>query len=45
MADIGRPDREIDVRPIDVPLPRELPVEPPPPAPREPEPAEDPVPA
>ena len=45
MADIGRPDREIDVRPVEVPLPRELPVEPPAPAPREPEPAEDTVPA
>jgi hypothetical protein len=46
MADIGRPDREIEVRPAEAPLPRELPLEPPVPAPREPRrPVEDPVPA
>ena len=27
MADIGRPDREIEVRPAELPLPREIPVE------------------
>jgi hypothetical protein len=45
MADIGRPEREIEVRPAELPLPRELPIEPPLPAPGEPRPAEDPVPA
>jgi hypothetical protein len=45
MAEIGRPEREIDVRPAELPLPRELPLEPPLPGPREPIPAEDPVPA
>jgi hypothetical protein len=45
MADIGRPEREIDVRPSELPLPRELPIEPPVPGPGEPRPAEDPVPA
>jgi hypothetical protein len=45
MADIGRPEREIEVRPAELPLPRELPIEPPLPAPREPSPATDPVPA
>jgi hypothetical protein len=45
MADIGRPEREIEVRPAELPLPRELPVEPPPSRPREPSPATDPVPA
>jgi hypothetical protein len=42
MAEIGRPVREIEVRPVEVPVPEELPIEPPP-APREPRPAEDPV--
>jgi hypothetical protein len=45
MADIGRPEREIEVRPSELPLPRELPIEPPAPAPGAPRPAEDPVPA
>lgn len=45
MADIGRPEREIDVRPRELPLPRELPIEPPAPAPDAPRPAEEPVPA
>jgi hypothetical protein len=45
MADIGKPEREIDVRPTEVPLPFELPAEPPAPGPREPTPAQDPVPA
>jgi hypothetical protein len=35
MANIGRPEREIDVRPAEDPLPRELPVEAPLPAPAE----------
>jgi hypothetical protein len=42
MADIGRPEREIDVLPAETPVPRELPVEEPRPAPR---PSEEPVPA
>jgi hypothetical protein len=42
MADIGLPEREIEVRPSELPLPRELPIEPPVPEPR---PAEEPVPA
>jgi hypothetical protein len=42
MADIGLPEREIEVRPGELPLPRELPIEPPVPEPR---PAEEPVPA
>ena len=45
MADIGRPEREIEVRPAELPLPRELPIEPPLPAPGEPSPATHPVPA
>jgi len=45
LADIGRPEREIEVAPSEAPLPRELPVEPPAPNPHEPMPAEDPVPA
>jgi hypothetical protein len=43
MADIGRPVREVEVRPAQSPVPEELPVETPAPAPREPIPAEDPV--
>jgi hypothetical protein len=43
MAEIGRPVREIEVRPSRSPLPEELPVETPAPAPPEPAPAEDPV--
>ena len=42
MAEIGLPEREIDVRPPVLPLPRELPTEAPP-VPREPRPAEEPV--
>ena len=45
MADIGKPEREIEVRPSELPVPRELPPEPPTPAPGQPQPAEDPVPA
>ena len=45
MADIGRPQREIEVRPAELPLPRELPIEPPVPVPEEPSPVEEPVPA
>jgi hypothetical protein len=45
MADIGRPEREIEVRPAELPLPRELPLEPPLPGPAEPQPAKEPVPA
>lgn len=45
MADIGRPEREIEVRPRELPVPGELPAEPPMPAPREPLPDADPVPA
>jgi hypothetical protein len=45
MADIGKPEREIDVQPLESPLPGELPVEPPAPAPREPAPRPAPVPA
>ena len=44
MAEIGQPEREIDVRPVESPVPRELPLDPPAPAPREPAPSE-PVPA
>ena len=44
MADIGRPEREIEVRPTELPLPRELPIEPLP-GPAEPRPVEEPVPA
>jgi hypothetical protein len=43
MADIGLPEREIEVRPPVLPLPRELPAEAPR-EPREPHPAEEPVP-
>jgi hypothetical protein len=35
MADIGRPEREIDVRPAEIPVPEELPVEAPAPPPAE----------
>jgi hypothetical protein len=45
MAEIGRPEREIEVRPAEDPVPRELPIHTPEPAPREPRPVEDPVPA
>ena len=45
MADIGRPEREIEVRPSEPPVPSELPVEPPAPMPREPLPDAEPVPA
>jgi hypothetical protein len=45
MADIGRPEREIEVRPAELPLPRELPVEPPVRDPGDPRPVDDPVPA
>jgi hypothetical protein len=34
MADIGKPEREIDVHPAEEPVPRELPVETPAPAPQ-----------
>jgi hypothetical protein len=44
MAEIGQPEREIEVRPAEPPVPRELPLEPSQ-APTEPEPAEKPVPA
>jgi len=37
MADIGQPEREIEVVPLEDPIPRELPVEPPAPAPRKPD--------
>jgi hypothetical protein len=45
MGEIGQPEREIEVRPRELPLPREVPSEPPAPRPVEPGPAEDPVPA
>jgi hypothetical protein len=45
MADIGRPEREIDVRPAEEPVPRELPLEPPDRAPHRPAPIEEPAPA
>jgi hypothetical protein len=45
MSEIGQPEREIVVVPAEDPVPRELPVEPPAPAPREPAPAPDRVPA
>jgi hypothetical protein len=45
MADIGEPEREIEVRPRELPLPRELPSEAPVPGPVEPRPTEEPVPA
>jgi hypothetical protein len=43
MADIGQPVREIEVRPARTPVPEELPVETPAPAPGEPRPAQEPV--
>jgi hypothetical protein len=45
MADIGEPEREIEVQPVEAPVPRELPVEAPEPAPRVPSPQPDPLPA
>jgi hypothetical protein len=45
MADIGRPEREVEVRPAEDPVPRELPIEAPEPAPAEPAKQPDPVPA
>jgi hypothetical protein len=40
MADIGQPEREIEVVPVEDPIPRELPIEAPAPEPdREPAPA------
>ena len=41
MADIGRPEREIDVRPAEAPVPQELPL----PAPAPQEPVKEPAPA
>ena len=43
MAEIGQPEREIDVRPAELPVPSELPLDPPVPAPREPAPEQEPV--
>jgi hypothetical protein len=46
MSEIGQPEREIIVVPVEEPVPRELPAEPPAvPAPREPAPAPDRLPA
>jgi hypothetical protein len=45
MADIGQPEREIEVQPVEAPVPRELPVEAPEPAPCVPSPQPDPLPA
>jgi hypothetical protein len=46
MSEIGQPEREIIVVPVEEPVPRELPAERPAvPAPREPAPAPDRVPA
>lgn len=45
MADIGRPEREIEVQPLQDPVPTELPVEEPEPVPNEPAPHPDTVPA
>lgn len=45
VAEIGRPERVIEVYPAEDPVPGELPIEPPERAPREPAPREDPVPA
>jgi hypothetical protein len=42
MADIGKPERVIEVRPAESPMPRELPLEPSEPARREPAPVEEP---
>lgn len=43
MAEIGPPERELDVRPAELPVPSELPLDPPVPAPREPAPEQEPV--
>ena len=43
MAEIGQPEREIVVRPDELPVPSELPLDPPVPAPREPVPEHEPV--
>jgi hypothetical protein len=43
MAEVGQPEREIDVLPAEAPVPSELPFDPPVPAPREPEPEPEPV--
>jgi hypothetical protein len=45
MAEIGKPERVIEVLPLEDPVPRELPIEAPEPAPREPSPIPDTVPA
>jgi hypothetical protein len=45
MAEIGKPEREIDVQPTEAPVPRVLPVEPPAPAPRQPNPVPEKAPA
>jgi hypothetical protein len=45
MAEIGKPEREIDVRPAEAPVPRELPIEPAAPTPAEPDPLPEKVPA
>jgi hypothetical protein len=43
MAEIGQPECEIDVRPAEHPVPSELRLDPPVPAPREPAPRQEPV--
>lgn len=43
MAEIGQPEREIDVRPAELPVPSGLPLDLPVPAPREPAPEQEPV--
>ena len=43
MAEIGQPEREIVVRPAELPVPSELPLDPRVPAPREPAPEHEPV--
>ena len=45
MADIGRPEREIDVRPLESPVPDAVPVEPAPHTAPVPAPTREPVPA
>jgi hypothetical protein len=45
MAEIGKPEREIDVRPAEAPVPRELPIEPPGPNHAEPDPLPEKLPA
>jgi hypothetical protein len=45
VAEIGKPEREIDVQPAEAPVPRELPVVAPEPAPSVPSPNQDPIPA